>query len=287
MDEFVPVAELTETERAVRAAFGAGERCNLATRSDRKVRAAVLSGLLAGAYPVGGGLGPALRLDHAMITGRLDLEGRTVDPVVSLRWCTFDQTPRLTMARLVGLSLRGCHVPGLRARNLRVASDLVLEPGFTSTGTVDLTDGTVEGTLRLSGAVLRRPGGEALLAARLRVSGSITAVALRAEGEVRLRGANVGGSIYLSGAELRHPDGHALESAGLVVAGNLMCDARGGRFHAAGRVVLSGARIGGDAVLSGARLDSPVPTARCWSCRTARWTTRSCSTPRGCGWTVT
>jgi len=213
--------------------------------------------LLAGAYPDTDGLGPALRLDHATIVGQLDLEGRVVDPIVSLRWCTFDQAPRLMMARMVGLSLRGSHVPGLRARNLRVANDLVLEAGFTSTGTVDLTDGEVAGTLRLTGAVLRRPGGNALLAARVRVSGSITAVALRVDGEMRLRGAHIGGSVYLTGAELRNAGGHALEATGLIVEGGLRCDARGGRFHAAGPVVLSGARIGGDAVFTGALLDSP------------------------------
>lgn len=250
----MPLSELTETERAVVAAFGAGTRLDLADRPDRKVRAAVLTALLTGAYPIPPGLGPALRLDHATVVGRLDLEGRTIESVITLRWCTFDQAPRLVMARLVGLSLRGCHVPGLRARNLRVGSDLVLEAGFTSTGTVDLTDGSVEGTLRLAGAVLRKPGGNALLGARLRVSGSITAVALRAEGEVRLRGANVGGSVHLTAAHLTHTEGSALEASGVVVAGSLFCDARAGRFDAAGRVVFAGARIGGDAVFSGARL---------------------------------
>jgi hypothetical protein len=248
------MTELTETERSVVSAFGNGTRLDLAARPDRKVRAAVLAALLTGAYPVEPGLGPALRLDHATVVGQLDLEGRAVDSVIALRWCGFDQAPRLIMARLVGLSLRGCHLPGLRARNLRVGSDLVLEQGFTSTGTVDLTDGTVEGTLRLAGAVLRKPGGNALLGARLRVAGSISAVAMRAEGEVRLHGANVGGSVHLTAARLTHTQGNALEAAGIVVAGNLFCDSRGGRFDAAGQVLLAGARIGGDAVFSGARL---------------------------------
>jgi hypothetical protein len=144
------VAELTltEAEQAVCAAFGDGRRLDLA---GRPVRAEVLAGLLAG----GGG---PLRLDHAEITGQLDLEGRVVDTVIDLRRCTFEQAPRLMKARLVGLALPGCQLPGLLARNVRVGSDLVLEAGFTSTGTVDLTDSTVEGTVRLSGAVLSRPG---------------------------------------------------------------------------------------------------------------------------------
>jgi hypothetical protein len=251
--EFVPPTELTETERSVVAAFGTGTRLDLAARPNRTVRAAVLAALLTGAYPAEPGPGPALRLDHALVVGRLDLEGRAVDTVLTLRWCDFDQAPRLVMARLIGLSLRGSRLPGLRARNLRVGSDLVLEQ-ITSTGTVDLTDGSVEGTLRLAGAVLRKPGGHAMLGARLRVSGSISAVAMRADGEVRLHGANVGGSVHLTAARLTHVEGTALDAAGIVVAGNLFCDSRAGRFDAAGRVLLAGARIGGDAVFSGARL---------------------------------
>ena len=251
---FVPAEELTETERAVVVTYGTGRRLDLAERADRQVRAEVITGLLTGAYKVDTGLGPALRLDHARVTGRLDLEGRTVDSVISLRWCVFERAPRLHMARLLGLNLRGCRLPGLRGRNLRVGSDLVLEAGFTSDGPVDLTDGVVEGSLRLSGAVLRAPGGNALLGARLRVSGSISAVALQAEGEVRLRSADIGGSVHLTAAHLRHPDGDALGAAGIVVAGNLFCDAHAGRFDAAGRVLLAGARIAGDAIFSGAHL---------------------------------
>jgi hypothetical protein len=252
--DFVPVSELSETERAVLEAFGTGTRLDLTGHPDRKVRAAVLAAMLTGGYPVEARLGPALRLDHATIVGRLDLEGRTVESIITLRWCTFDQSPRLMMARLLGLNLRGCKLPGLRARNLRVDNDLVMEAGFTSTGTVDLTDSCVDGTLRLAGAVLRNPGRTALLGARLRISGSISGVALRADGEVRLRGANIGGSVHLTGAHLTHVEGHSLEASGLVVAGSLYCDRGAGRFDAAGRVVLTGARIGGDAVFTGASL---------------------------------
>lgn len=68
---FVPADELTKTEREVVAAYGAGARLDLAGRPDRTVRAEVLAGLLTGGYPVAGGLGPGLRLDHARVTGRL------------------------------------------------------------------------------------------------------------------------------------------------------------------------------------------------------------------------
>ncbi len=251
---YVPPDELTDTERAVLESFRDGARLDLAGRADRRVRGPVLAALLVGAYPLGQGAMPALRLDNAHVTGRFDLEGRTVDPVITLQRCEFEHAPVLRMARLVALSLRGCRMPGLFARNVRVGSDLLLESGYTCSGVLDLTDATVEGTLRLAGAVLRNAGAAALLGARLRVSGSIQAVALRVFGELRLRGAHVGGSVHLTGARLAHPSGTALEASGLVIVGNMLCDTGGGQFDVAGTVILSGARIGGDAVFSGARL---------------------------------
>ncbi|MCP2168924.1 translocation/assembly module TamB domain-containing protein [Goodfellowiella coeruleoviolacea] len=266
MTEYVRPDVLTGVERRVCAAFARGERLNLnpagrgvgragqATRADRQVRAGVLAGLLTGYYRIEPAGIPALRLAGAEITGELDLEGCRISPVVDLLGCVFEHGPNLRMADLVGLRLRGCRLPGLRARNLSVHSDLVLEAGFHSDGVVDLTDATVDGTLRLAGAVLRSNQDHALLGARLRISGSIQAIALRATGEVRLRGANIGGSVHLGGARLSNPGQDALEATGLVVTGNLFCDSDGGRFTAEGRVLLDGARIGGDAVFSGARL---------------------------------
>ncbi|MGX7823787.1 hypothetical protein ACTG9Q_01720 [Actinokineospora sp. 24-640] len=249
---YVPLAGLTETEHEVLDAFGTGFRLDLGGRA---VRGPVLAGLLSGAYPLGEGAMPALRLDRARITGRFDLEGRTVGHVITLRDCVFERTPVLRMARLVSLNMRGCRAPGLRARNLRVASDLLLEAGFTCEGVLDLTDATIDGTLRMAGATISHPRAGALLGARLRVAGSIQATALRAEGEVRLRGAHIGGSVHLTGAALSNPKGDALEATGMVVEGNLFCDSlqRQG-FDSAGVVRLSGARIGGDAVFSGATM---------------------------------
>jgi len=252
--------ELTEVERRVCSAYASGAPIDLRTgtkdRAERTVRGTVLAGLLSGVYRVQAPGVPALRLSGANVVGPFALEGARLRTVIDLRECTFEQPPDLRMAHLVGLRMRGCRVPGLWGRNLRVASDLVLEAGFTSDGVVDLTDATVDGTLRLAGAVLRSRGDHALLAARIRVSGSIQAIALRANGEVRLRGANIGGSVHLGGARLVNPAQDALEATGIVIAGNLFCDADGGRFTAHGRVLLDGARVGGDVVFSGARLRS-------------------------------
>ncbi|WP_424183597.1 hypothetical protein ACOBQX_16560 [Actinokineospora sp. G85] len=247
----IPTAQLTDTEQEVRAAFRTGAALDL---GGAPVRGDVLSTLLVGGYPLGEDASPALRLDNAHITGELELEGREVGHLISLHGCVFDTAPDLRMARLLALSLRGCAVPGLRARNLRVGSDLRLELGFHCAGVLDLTDASVEGTLRLSRAVLDHPEGVAVRAERLRVSGSVQAFALRVHGEVLLSGADIGGGVHLSDAELRNPGGIALEASGLAVTDSLFCD---NGFEAAGAVRLSGARVGGDAVFSSAHLTDP------------------------------
>ncbi|SHE62302.1 translocation/assembly module TamB domain-containing protein [Streptoalloteichus hindustanus] len=256
-------SELTELERAVCQAFANGDRLDLRDRraetspkTDRQVRAGVLVALLTGLYRIRPAAVPALRLVDADISGVLHLESAEVAHLVELDRCAFDHAPQLQLARIAGLRLTRCRLPGMRARNLRVDSDLELD-GMASTGTVDLTDATVQGTVRLSAATLRSPQDHALLAARLRVSGSIQAVGLRATGEVRLRGAHVGGSVHLGGARLSNAGGDAFEATGLIVDGSLLCDGDGGRFTAEGRVVLAGARVGGDAVFSGAELSAP------------------------------
>ncbi len=244
-------------EDAVRAAFAAGRPLRFDAKTpkrDRAVRGELLSSLLAD-----GARTAALRLVGAHVVGSFALEGARVDHVVDFLDCTFERPPDLRMARLVGLRMRGCQVPGLWGRNLRVGSDLVLEAGFTSDGVVDLTDASVDGTFRLAGAVLRGGGGgHALLAARIRLSGSLQAIALRAGGEVRLRGANVGGNVHLGGARLLNAGRNALDATGVTIAGTLFCDAEGGRFTAEGRILLDGARVGGSVVFSGARLHASV-----------------------------
>jgi hypothetical protein len=233
-------------EQKVAEAFRRGEWFDA---GGEPVRAEVLAGLFTEAD------GPsALRLSHARITGPLNLQGRDVRQVVDLRECTFERAPDLRMAKFVGLRLHNCRTPGLLARNLRVESDLILQPRFTCHGTLDLNDAHIGGSLRMSGAVLNGEGRDAMLAARLKISGSLQAVALRATGEIRLVAAHIGGTLQLTGARLSNPGGSALDGAGLVVSGNFQANAKGGRFRADGHVSLVNAQIGGDATFTGAYL---------------------------------
>ncbi len=235
--------QLTEVERKVSEAFPSGEPVDA---GGQPVRGEVLTGLFTDANGTS-----ALRLSNAHITGRFNLEGRDVRQVVDLRGCEFDNTPDLQMAKLIGLRMHSCRVPGLSARNLRVDSDLILEPRFQCDGTVDLTDATIGGSLRMSGSVLHHPGDRLVMAAaRLHVSGSFLALDMRATGPIRLAGAYVGGSLQLSSAYLTSP----IDCDRIRVEGTVALD-RG--FTALGVVQFADARIGGHLRLAGAVLGGP------------------------------
>ncbi|MGH3942376.1 MAG: hypothetical protein ACRDTG_27900 [Pseudonocardiaceae bacterium] len=141
------------------------------------------------------------------------------------------------------------------------------------TGPVELTDGRIEGPLRLSGTHLNAGNGDALDAAGVQVGGNLWGdQGFTAAGRVVLAGASIAGDAVFSGAALHGstdpadqavlvlPRGQADPTAALVadrmtVNGNLMLDAG---FTAARSVRLTKARIGGYLRLSGATLGSPL-----------------------------
>ena len=237
-------------------AFAAGARLDLAGDD---VPATLLVGLLAGAPQRAEGRIPALRLTGAVVRGPLELPGATVPALVELTGCTFDEPIDLYAADLAGWRLTRCTLPGLRAANLRVRSELALQV-CTVTGPVVLPDARIEGPLRLTGTRLDAAGGHALGGVRLMIRGVLDAQELQAQGEVRLSGARIDGNIDLRGARLACPGGDALDASGVQVGGNLRCE-RG--FSAQGRVVLAGASVVGNAVFSGATLHGSTNPAKC------------------------
>lgn len=222
--------------------------------------AAALAEVLTAPPPPGA---PALRLRGASVTGVLRLTGATVAVPVELRGCAFAHVPDLRMAELAGLALTGSRVPGLRAGNLRVTADLLLDDGFTASGPLNLTDAAIGGSLRLSGGRLAGTGGRALFADRIVVGGTCYARRLRSDGELRLPGAQITGNLDLSGADLASPTGDAVDLTGVSVGGSLLAGRHSGdrslAFASTGRVLLAGSRVGGDLVLSGARIERLEP----------------------------
>lgn len=245
---------------ALRVAVATGHELDL---GGAEIAADSLVAVLTSKRPPGA---PVLRLRRARISGQLRLVGAVVELPVELLDCEFDTVPDLRMVRLESLALTGTRLPGLRAGNLRVAADLLLDDGFVADGTVHLTDAQIGGSLRLSGGWMRGANGRSLIADRIVVNGACYARRLRSDGELRLPGAKIAGNLDLGGAELRTPFRDALDATGAQVGGSVFVGRHRERpelaFSARGRVLLTGARIGGDLVFSGALIEARTPDHR-------------------------
>ncbi|WP_028934303.1 hypothetical protein [Pseudonocardia spinosispora] len=262
---------MTRVDDAVRKRFRAGEPLDLrGTRGGAlpELRADTLAELLTEDRAARRAV-PAAWLAGVRIVGELRLAGAMVSTPLWLTACEFDEAPDLEMAHLEGLSLLDCRLPGLNGANLRVAANLRLT-GLVSDGTVRLNDAQVGGTLRLDRATLRVPGGYALFGERLEVRGALYARQMRTEGEIRIPGARVIGNVNLGGSRLVNSGGDTLDANGIDVSGTFLADRFGrrasvvssdpeDRFVSEGRMLLAGARISGDLVLSGAQIRRELP----------------------------
>jgi hypothetical protein len=222
----------------------------------RQIRAELLTELLTGQRNPGGRPARIIKLTGARITGSLDLEAATLTCPLVLQDCYFDEAVNLNEATAPAIRLPGCHLPGLKASQLRTSGDLELRrTKFTTNSEVNLLDAHIGGALDLRGASLSNPGARALWADSLTVGQNLLCWGHFAVlGEVQLRGAHVGGRLDLRGASLSNPGGRALRANRLTVGHNLVCS---DGFAAVGEVGLSGAHIGGQLRLEGASLSNP------------------------------
>ena len=101
-----------------------------------------------------------------------------------LRQCCFDQPINLKEAQAASIRFPGCHAPGVAAYHLHTKGNLELNKGFTAPGNVGLQSAHIGGSLRLAGARLANPGGQALTANQLTVGENMSCeAAFTAEGE--------------------------------------------------------------------------------------------------------
>ncbi len=267
--------DLTEPERAVWCAVEAGILVELPIGAsdsvdpssgggwgkDREVRAQLLAELLTGRNGPTATSPRALKLHGARIVGMLDLEATTLVCPFILQACYFEEAVNLSEAQAPAVRLRGCHVPGLNAKQLQTRGDLELAQGFVANGEVNLRGAHIGGDLLLAGATLTGHDGVALRGGGLRVEQSMRSDdGFTAMGEVNLLSARIGGNLSFVGAALSNPKGSALLAARISVGGAMFCghaiDNPGG-FSAKGEVRLVGARVGGFISFRGATLANP------------------------------
>ncbi|MEY8041667.1 MULTISPECIES: oxidoreductase [Saccharopolyspora] len=205
---------------------------------------------------------PVIVIEDAVITGQVDLRAADLPYLLEFVRCRFETTPDLRQATLAGLVLWHCRFPGLNARNLNAANDTVLRGCTSVDGIVDLADADLGGSLLLNDSELRNPGGRAIYADRLSVSGALLALRLRTAGEIRIPGAKVGGNLTISGGSLRNRGHFAINGNGIQIGGSLRLDVdphTGRAFTTAGLLFLPSAHISGDLRLRDAVLEPGVP----------------------------
>jgi hypothetical protein len=174
-----------------------------------------------------------------------------------MRDCSFAGKLLLAEAQIQTVDLSGSVLEELDGTAAEVSGSLILQG--CAARAVDLDVAHIGGQLSLSGAKLANPGGRALHADRMTVSGGMYCQdGFQAEGEIWLLGAHIGGPLDLSGAKLANPGGRALTADRMTVSGGMFCQ---DGFQAEGEIRLAGAHISAALDLSGAKLANPGGTA--------------------------
>ncbi|RJQ79430.1 hypothetical protein D5S17_10470 [Pseudonocardiaceae bacterium YIM PH 21723] len=192
------VAELTESEREVWAAFAKGLPVRFL--AGETVRAEVLVALLLGVRPAEPGHIARLTLSGATVTGPLDLRDAEITAPIALTECELTEQITLDYARIRRLDLTGSSLPRLQAKQVRMAGDLVLR-SCRITGGIDLAGATVDGIMVLNHLRVSHEQ-FALHAPRLTIEHSIYGADLQTEGGIFLPGAQISGGLHLREARL-------------------------------------------------------------------------------------
>jgi hypothetical protein len=215
-------------------------------------------------------------LQHAAIAGPLDLAGLEVTFPLRFEDCHFDAPVLAEGARLSGLVLTGCALPGLQANGVRIQRDLDLSRAHvtgalrTSASTskhsaIWLCESEIGGRLLCVDTVIDGRGERSIQADRLHVTGNVRLLhQFTAHGEVRLIGARIGGSLDLTGARIESSGtGLALDLGEAMIEASvfLIDDPAGRRPLIRGRIDMGQARIGGQFLIRNATLEAPSADA--------------------------
>lgn len=155
-----------------------------------------------------------IRLRGAWIAGRLDLQGCNVDVDLTMSKSHFEKAPNLVNARLRGLHLSGCDLPGLIADQARFTGPLFIRSGCIFRGEISLPSASIDGDFQLCDTVIDVETGSALFANGISVSGSVffgnypfspNDTALIASAPILMTSSRIGHDFYISNASLTGP----------------------------------------------------------------------------------
>ena len=179
---------------------------------------------------------------------------RTVRADVIYWLCTYK--PAIELVHAKGIWIEGAKIAGpLNLECVDIPHRLVL--AWCALESVTLIDASAR-TLAFNDSVI---GGfvtdrlRSFDADRLKMSGSLLMLNVKAIGQVGLLGADIDGDFECDGAEFDNPKGYALSADRIKVKGSVFF--RNG-FKASGAVRLLGADIGGDLSCIGAKFNNPA-----------------------------
>lgn len=174
-----PIKNLLAAERKILAECKDGERVlisdSLPTEAsvDVEVRGEFIRALLLDQIDRTKLNEKGVRLKGARIIGVLDLQGCVCGHDVMLSQCLFDRAPSFLNARMRGLVLNGCILPGMTADNAQFDGSVYLRSGFESSEEISMPGARILGDFQICDARLSGKGRASLFAASLRVDGSV------------------------------------------------------------------------------------------------------------------
>lgn len=191
-----------------------------------------------------------VRLRGAWITGALDVEACTLPAPLTLGFCRFDAALTFLDAKTKTLNFQGSHLQPEPGADVCFAGDRLRSEGgvflrsVQATGAVRLLGAKIGGNLSCIAGRFENVGGQALVADRAKVSGSVFfSNEFHSKGEVRLNGADIGSVLSCIAGRFENAGGKALNADGAKVAGSVFLQ---NGFHATGEVRLNRAEIGGN-----------------------------------------
>lgn len=275
-------AELTEVERSLVLAVARGEVVDLRRQP---IRGALLRSLVLEQHP--GCVVPqaGIRIERAIVTGGLDLEGAVVDRPLMLRHSRIEAAAgqpvvNLRDARLKRIGIHNSTLEGdILADRVEVSGGMFVGGGIVR-GVLQARGADIRGALAIEGTEVGN-GTDALLLAGLRVSGPLILRRATLAGAWTMPRAILGTGIYgeeaavRGGAETVGVDLESLRSEGdllldrarLGAGVSLIGAIIGGRIAArglvcgAGGLALRGAQVAQSVDLTGAVIDGPLDIA--------------------------
>lgn len=263
--EFESLKDATPAETALIAACKAGEPCIISEARPEvepignTIRADLLRLLIIGGSKDCGLQDSGVWLEGGWITGKLNLNFATARGMTRLDTCTFTDAPVMGQAHLRLLSLKGSHLPGLRAESMVVDGSVIFR-GLIATRPVNVIGARIEGQLTFKGAKLDGQTGPAawemaLNAQSVTVGSGLLITEITAMGMIDVNGARITGQFEcggtINGQTGPNAWGKALYAQGIDVQGNLLLR----NLTAIGKVDLNGAQVSGQLSCSATTFD--------------------------------